>query len=151
MFIFPPEKPQMSAGGWCRVSHGLVGKVCGEVVGTQRVLGERHSVPYLHPMYVPSKSGLGDRACETRPRSRGLVSRLVSQGLAARRNSTVNRFHLLFFSPFSEMRSGTHTEQNVFLLFTVVVTKHVWPYFQSRFPKTSSERVSSCGNGRSEA
>jgi hypothetical protein len=28
-------------------------------------------------------------------------------------------------------------------LFTVVVTKHVWPYFQSRFPKTSSERVSS--------
>ena len=26
---------------------------------------------------------------------------------------------------------------------TVVVTKHVWPYFQSRFPKTSSERVSS--------
>ena len=44
-----------------------------------------------------------------------------------------------------EMRSGTHfTQQNVFLLFTVVVTKHVWPYFQSRFPKTSSERVSSC-------
>ena len=43
-----------------------------------------------------------------------------------------------------EMRSGTHfTQQNVFLLFTVVVTKHVWPYFQSRFPKTSSERVSS--------
>jgi len=43
------------------------------------------------------------------------------------------------------MRSGTHfTQQNVFLLFTVVVTKHVWPYFQSRFPKTSSERVSSC-------
>jgi hypothetical protein len=31
----------------------------------------------------------------------------------------------------------------VLLLFTVVVTKHVWPYFQSRFPKTSSERVSS--------
>jgi len=43
-----------------------------------------------------------------------------------------------------EMRSGTHfTEQNVFLLFTVVVTKHVWLYFQSRFPKTSSECVSS--------
>jgi len=42
------------------------------------------------------------------------------------------------------MRSGTHfTQQNVFLLFTVVVTKHVWPYFQSRFPKTSSGRVSS--------
>jgi hypothetical protein len=31
----------------------------------------------------------------------------------------------------------------MFLLLTVVVTKHVWPYFQSRFPKTSSERVSS--------
>jgi len=45
-----------------------------------------------------------------------------------------------------EMRSGTHfTQQNVFLLFTGVVTKHVWPYFQSRFPKTSSERVSSWG------
>jgi len=45
-----------------------------------------------------------------------------------------------------EMRSGTHfTQQNVFLLFTVVVTKHGWPYFQSRFPKTSSERVSSRG------
>jgi len=44
-----------------------------------------------------------------------------------------------------EMKSGTHfTQQNVFLLFTVVVTKHVWPYLQSRFPKTSSERVSSC-------
>jgi hypothetical protein len=44
-----------------------------------------------------------------------------------------------------EMRSGTHfTQLNVFLLLTVVVTKHVWPYFQSRFPKTSSERVSSC-------
>jgi hypothetical protein len=43
-----------------------------------------------------------------------------------------------------EMRSRTHfTQQNMFLLFTVVVTKHVWPYFQSRFPKTSSERVSS--------
>jgi len=43
-----------------------------------------------------------------------------------------------------EMRSGTHfTQQKVFLLFTVVVTKHVWPYFQYRFPKTSSERVSS--------
>jgi len=46
-----------------------------------------------------------------------------------------------------EMRSGTHlTQQNVFLLFTVVVMKHVWPYFQSRFPKTSSECVSSCNN-----
>ena len=43
-----------------------------------------------------------------------------------------------------EMRSGTHfTQLNVFLLLTVVVTKHVWPYFQFRFPKTSSERVSS--------
>ena len=43
-----------------------------------------------------------------------------------------------------EIRSGTHfTQLNVFLLLTVVVTKHVWPYFQSRFPKTSSERVSS--------
>ncbi len=41
-----------------------------------------------------------------------------------------------------EMRKGTHfTQQNVFLLFTVVVTKHIWPYFQSRFPKTSSKRV----------
>jgi len=44
------------------------------------------------------------------------------------------------------MRSGTHfTQQKVFLLFTVVVTKHVWPYFQSHFPKTSSECVSSYG------
>jgi len=43
-----------------------------------------------------------------------------------------------------EIRSGTHfTQQNMFLLFTVVVTKHAWPYFQSRFPETSSERVSS--------
>ena len=42
------------------------------------------------------------------------------------------------------MRSGTHfTQQNMFLLYTVVVTKHVWPYFQSRFPKSSSEHVSS--------
>ena len=51
-----------------------------------------------------------------------------------------------------EMRSGTHfTQQNVFLLFTVVVTKHVWPYFQSRFPKTSSGRVSSSRRGISLA
>jgi len=61
--------------------------------------------------------------------------------------TTVNRFHLLLFFAFlkkEEMRSGTHfSQQNVLLLFTVVVTKHVWPYFQSRFPKTSSERVSS--------
>jgi len=50
----------------------------------------------------------------------------------------------LAFLKKEEMRSGTHfTQQNVFLLFTVVVTKHVWPYFQSLFPKTSSERVSS--------
>jgi len=49
-----------------------------------------------------------------------------------------------------EMRSGTHfTQLNVFLLLTVVVTKHVWPYFQSRFPKTSSERVSSRQGGSS--
>ena len=62
--------------------------------------------------------------------------------------TTVNRFHIIFFAFLKkeEMRSGTHfTQQNVFLLFTVVVTKHVWPYFQSRFPKTSSERVSSRG------
>jgi len=60
--------------------------------------------------------------------------------------TTVNRFHIFFFAFLKkeEMRSGTHfTQQNVSLLFTVVVTKHVWPYFQSRFPKTSSERVSS--------
>ena len=54
---------------------------------------------------------------------------------------------LIIFFAFlkkEEMRSGTHfTQQNVFLLFTVVMTKHVWPFFQSRFPKTSSERVSS--------
>jgi len=52
---------------------------------------------------------------------------------------------IIFFTFFKkeEMRSRTHfTQQNVFLLFTVVVTKHVWPYFQSRFPKTSSKRVS---------
>ena len=61
--------------------------------------------------------------------------------------TTVNRFHIIIFTFLKkeEMRSGTHfTQQNVFLLFTVVVTKHVWPYFQSRFPKTSSEHVSSC-------
>jgi hypothetical protein len=51
--------------------------------------------------------------------------------------------YIIFFAFLKkeEMRSGTHfSQQNVFLLFTVVVTKHVWPYFQSRF---SSERVSS--------
>ncbi len=52
--------------------------------------------------------------------------------------TTVNRLHITFFAFLKkeEMRSGTHfTQQNVFLL-TVVVTKHVWPYFQSHFPKT---------------
>jgi len=53
---------------------------------------------------------------------------------------------IIFFAFLNkeEMRSGTHfTQQKVFLLFTVVVTK-LWQYFQSRFPKSSSERVSSC-------
>jgi len=62
---------------------------------------------------------------------------------------------LIIFFAFlkkEEMRSRTHfTLQNIFLLFTVVVTKHVWPYFQSRFPKTSSERVSSCDSGGTDA
>jgi len=55
--------------------------------------------------------------------------------------TNVNRFHFFFgFLKKEEMRSGTHfTQQSVFLLFTVVVTKYVWPYFQSRFPKTSSD------------
>ncbi len=53
-------------------------------------------------------------------------------------------YYFFAFLEKEEMRSGTRfTQQNVFLLFTVVVTKHVWPYFQSSFPKTSSERVSS--------
>jgi len=42
--------------------------------------------------------------------------------------TTVNRFHIIFFAFLKkeEMRSGTYfTQQNVFLLFTVVVTKHV--------------------------
>ena len=57
---------------------------------------ERGTFCTLHPMYVPSKSGPNvsrDQACETRPRSRGLVvSRLVLQGLAARRNSIILLF-----------------------------------------------------------
>ncbi len=62
---------------------------------------------------------------------------------------------IIFFAflKMEEMGSGTHfTQQNMFLLFTVVVTKHVWPYFQSCFPKTSSERVSSspCPQNRRE-
>jgi hypothetical protein len=53
-------------------------------------------------------------------------------------------YNFFRFLKKEEIRSGTHfTQRNVFLLFTVVVTKHVWPYFQSRFPKTSSKRVSS--------
>ena len=42
------------------------------------------------------------------------------------------------------LRCCTVLVQSFKELFTVVVTKHVWPYFQSRFPKTSSGRVSSC-------
>ena len=63
--------------------------------------------------------------------------------------TTVSRFHIIFFAFLKkeEMRSGIYfTQQNVFLVFTVVVTKHVWPYFQSRYPKTSSKRVSSRQN-----
>ena len=57
-------------------------------------------------------------------------------------------YNFFRFLKKEEIRSGTHfTQQNVFLLFTVVVTKHVWPYFQSRFPKTSSKRVSSRSSG----
>jgi hypothetical protein len=53
-------------------------------------------------------------------------------------------YNFFRFLKKEKIRSGTHfTQQNVFLLFTVVVTKHVWLYFQSRFPKTSSKRVSS--------
>jgi hypothetical protein len=48
-------------------------------------------------------------------------------------NCEQSSFIIFFaFLKKEEMRSGTHfTQQNVFLLFTVVVTKHVWPYFQS--------------------
>jgi len=63
------------------------------------------------------------------------------------RHDNCEQISFIIFFAFlkkEEMRSGTHfTQQIVFLLFTVVVTKHVWPYFQSHFPKTSSERVSS--------
>ena len=60
-------------------------------------------------------------------------------------------YNFFRFLKKEEIRSGTHfTQRNVFLLFTVVVTKHVWPYFQSRFPKTSSKRVSSSGGGRAD-
>ena len=48
-------------------------------------------------------------------------------------------YNFFRFLKKEEIRSGTHfTQRNVFLLFTVVVT-----YFQSRFPKRSSKRVSS--------
>ncbi len=47
----------------------------------------------------------------------------------------ISFIYFFAFLKKEEMRSGTHfTQQNVILLFTVVVTKHVWPYFQSRFP-----------------
>jgi len=58
--------------------------------------------------------------------------------------TTVNRLHITFFAYLKkeEMRSGTHfTQQNMFLL-TVVVTKLVWPYFQSRFPKKGADEES---------
>jgi len=48
------------------------------------------------------------------------------------------------FQKKDEMRSGTHfTQQNVLLLFTVVVTKTRLAIFSVPFPQTSSERVSS--------
>jgi hypothetical protein len=46
--------------------------------------------------------------------------------------TTVNIFHIIFFAFLKkeEMRSRTHfTQQNVFLLFTVVVTKHIGRIF----------------------
>ena len=51
---------------------------------------EAHSVTYILCTYQASlvSNVSRDRACETRPRSCGLVSRLVLQGLAARRNSS---------------------------------------------------------------
>ena len=72
-----------------RVSHGLVGKVCGGRRNSESFGREAHSVPYILCTYRASlvSNVSRDRACETRPRSRGLVSRLVLQGLAARRNS----------------------------------------------------------------
>ena len=60
--------------------------------------------------------------------------------------TTVNRFHCYFFrlsqKGRNEKRDSFYTAKRVSSVHSVV-TKHVWPYFQSRFPKTSSERVSS--------
>ena len=77
-----------------RVSHGLVGKVCGGRWNSESFGREARSVPYILCTYRASlvSNVSRDRACETRPRSRGLVSRLVSQGLAARRNSIKKSF-----------------------------------------------------------
>jgi len=54
-------------------------------------------------------------------------------------------FFLLSQKGRNEKRDSFYTAKRASSVFTVVVTKHVWPYFQSRFPKTSSERVSSWG------
>ena len=60
----------------------------------RRVSGERHILyltSYVRRYQANLVSNVSrDQACETRPWSRGLVSRLVSQGLAARRNSNVD-------------------------------------------------------------
>jgi hypothetical protein len=48
-----------------------------------------------------------------------------------------------FASLFFFVRKKTIVLLGKVNLFTVVVAKHVWPYFQSRFPKPSSEHVSS--------
>jgi len=82
-----------------RVSHGLVGKVCGGRWNLESFGREARSVPYILCMYRASlvSNVSQDRACKTRPQSCGLVSRLVLQGLAARHNSTLLRvFHVSF-------------------------------------------------------
>ncbi len=72
------------------------------------------------------------------------VGKKVCQSVSSRQLWTDFIYFFFAFLKKEEMSSGTHfTQQNVPVLFNVVVTKHVWPYFQSRFPKTSSERVSS--------
>jgi len=57
-------------------------------------------------------------------------------------------FIIIFFAFLKkeEMRSGTHfTQQNVFLLFTVVVTKHVFlPVPNRRFPQSPLHQCVIC-------
>ena len=84
----------------------------------RRVSGERHILyltSYVRRYQANLVSNVSrDQACETRPWSCGLVSRLVSQGLTARRNSSMARKLFFVFAKIRVLLVCTYVDCRAF-------------------------------------